>query len=43
VAKLDWHPGELLPQVGFLNTNLTVPAERVFDFYNRRGTAEQWI
>ena len=20
-----------------------MPAERVFDFYNRRGTAEQWI
>ena len=43
VAKVEWHPGELLPQVGFLITNLSVPAKRVFDFYNRRGTAEQWI
>ena len=43
VAKVEWHPGELLPQVGFLITNLSVPVERVFDFYNRRGTAEQWI
>ena len=43
VAKVEWHFGELLPRVGFLITNLSVPAERVFDFYNRRGTAEQWI
>ncbi len=43
VAQVEWHPGEVLPQVGFLITNLSVPAERVFDFYNRRGTAEQWI
>ncbi len=43
VAKVEWHPGELLPQVGFVITNLSVPAERAFDFYNRRGTAEQWI
>ncbi len=43
VAKVEWQPGELLPQVGFLITNLNVAAERVFDFYNRRATAEQWI
>ncbi len=43
VAKVEWHPGELLPRVGFLVTNRSVPAERVFDFYNRRGTVEQWI
>jgi hypothetical protein len=43
VAKVEWHPGELLPRVGFLITNLSVPVERVFDFYSRRGTAEQWI
>lgn len=42
-AKVEWHPGELLPKIGFVITNLSVPAERVFDFYNRRGTAEQWI
>jgi hypothetical protein len=43
VAKVDWHPGELYPRVGFLVTNLTRPAPRVVAFYNQRGTAEQWI
>jgi hypothetical protein len=28
VAKVEWHPGELYPRVGFLITNLTRPAER---------------
>ena len=36
-------PGELYPRVGFVVTNLGRPAERVVAFYNRRGTAEQWI
>ena len=31
------------PRVGFIVTNLARPAERVVDFYNGRGTAEQWI
>jgi hypothetical protein len=43
VAKVEWHPGELYPRVGFIVTNLTRPAERVVAFYNQRGTAEQWI
>jgi len=43
VAKVEWHPGELYPRVGFLVTNLARPAERVVAFYNQRGTAEQWI
>src|SRR3954452_6591226 len=43
VAKVEWHQGELYPQVGFIVTNLTRPAERVSKFYNGRGTAEQWI
>jgi Transposase DDE domain group 1 len=43
VAKVEWHPGELYPRVGFLVTNLCRPPERVVAFYNRRGTAEQWI
>ena len=42
-AKIEWHPGELLPRVGFVVTNLSRTAERVVAFYNRRGTAEQWI
>jgi hypothetical protein len=43
VAKVEWHPGELYPRVGFLVTNLCRPPERVVAFYNGRGTAEQWI
>ena len=43
VAKVEWHPGELYPRVGFVVTNLSPPAERVVAFYNHRGTAEQWI
>jgi hypothetical protein len=43
VAKVEWHPGELYPRVGFVVTNLVRPAGRVVAFYNQRGTAEQWI
>jgi hypothetical protein len=43
VAKIEWHPGELYPRVGFIVTNLARPAERVVAFYNQRGTAEQCI
>ena len=43
VARVEWHPGELYPRVGFIVTNMTRPAERVVAFYNHRGTAEQWI
>ena len=43
VAKVEWHPGELYPRVGFVVTNLIRPAERLVAFYNQRGTAEQWI
>ena len=43
VAKVEWHPGELYPRVGFIVTNLARPAGRVVAFYNQRGTAEQWI
>jgi hypothetical protein len=43
VAKVEWHPGELYPRIGFIVTNLSRPANRVVNFYNQRGTAEQWI
>jgi hypothetical protein len=43
VAKVEWHPGELYPRVGFIVTNLGRPTERVLAFYNQRATAEQWI
>ena len=41
VAKVEWHPGELYPRVGFIVTNMSRPAERVVAFYNKRGTCEQ--
>jgi len=43
VAKVEWHPGELCPRVGFIVTNLARPAERIVAFYNHRGTCEQHI
>ena len=43
LAKVEWHPGELYPRVGFIVTNLSRPVERVVAFYNKRGTCEQWI
>jgi hypothetical protein len=43
VAKVEWHPNELYPRVGFIVTNLVRSAGRVVAFYNQRGTAEQWI
>jgi Transposase DDE domain group 1 len=43
VAKVEWHPGELYPRVGFIVTNLARSAQRVVVFYNQRGKAEQWI
>ena len=43
VAKVEWHPGELYPRVGFIVTNLSRPADRVVAFYTQRGKAEQYI
>jgi hypothetical protein len=43
VAKVEWHQGELFPRVGFIVTNLYGSAPKVVNFYNQRGTAEQWI
>ena len=43
VAKIEWHPGELYPSVGFIVTNLARSAEGIVAFYNRRGTCEQYI
>ena len=43
VAKVEWHPGELYPRVGFIVTNMSRPAENVVAFYNKRGSCEQWI
>jgi hypothetical protein len=43
VAKVEFHFGELFPRVGFIVTNLGVSSRAVVRFYNKRGTAEQWI
>jgi hypothetical protein len=43
VAKVEWHFGELFPKVGFLVTNLSWNTKKVIKFYNKRGTAEQYI
>ena len=43
VAKVEHHAGELFPRVGFIVTNLQLPSRAVVRFYNKRGTAEQWI
>jgi hypothetical protein len=43
VAKVEWHPGELFPRVGFIVTNLPMEPDWIIHFYNQRGTAEQYI
>ena len=43
VAKIEWNTGELFPRVGFIVTNLRWKSSNVVKFYNKRGTAEQWI
>jgi hypothetical protein len=43
VAKVEFHFGELFPRVGFIVTNLETDSRSVVRFYNKRGTAEQWI
>ena len=43
VAKVEWHPGELCPRIGFIVTNMSRRAEKVIAFYNKSGTCEQWI
>ena len=40
---MEWHQGELFPRVGFIVTNLSYPTKGIIQFYNGRGTAEQWI
>ncbi len=43
VAKVEHHQGELFPRVGFVVTSMSLPSRSVVRFYNKRGTAEQWI
>jgi Transposase DDE domain group 1 len=39
----EFHRGELFPRVGFIVTNLGTSSRALVRFYNKRGTAEQWI
>ena len=43
IAKIEWHPDELFPRVGFIVTNMTGDPEDVTRLYNQRGKAEQYI
>ncbi len=43
VAKVEHHAGELFPRMGFIVTNLETHSRAIVRFYNKRGTAEQWI
>jgi hypothetical protein len=43
VAKVEWHRYEIFPRVGFIVTNLPGWSSKIVRFYNKRGTAEQWI
>jgi hypothetical protein len=43
VAKVEFHCDELFPHVGFIVTNLGTSSRALVRFYNKRGTAEQWI
>ncbi len=42
-AKVEFHCEELFPRVGFIVTTLETDSRAVVQFYNKRGTAEQWI
>ena len=37
VAKVEFHPDELFPRVGFIATNRSLPNEQVLAFYNDPG------
>jgi hypothetical protein len=43
VAKVEFHCEELFPRVGFIVTTLATDSRAVVRFYNKRGTAEQWV
>jgi hypothetical protein len=42
-AKVEWHPGEMFPRVGFVVTDFPMEPDWIIRFYNQRGTAEQHI
>lgn len=34
IAKIEWHPGEMFPKVGFIVTNLPMVLDWMVQFYN---------
>ena len=42
-AKVEWHEGEFLPEVGFIVTNMTSSPEAAVHFFNNHGDCERWI
>jgi hypothetical protein len=40
---VEFHCKELFPQVGFTVTYLMLSSRALTRFYDKRGTAEQWI
>ncbi len=43
IARIEWHPGELFPRVGFIVTNLPMEPDWAVRFHDRRGRAERHI
>jgi hypothetical protein len=43
VVKIEHHPGEFFPRIGYIVASLNWTNKRVVKFYNKRGTCEQWI
>ena len=43
IAKIEWHPDELFPGVGFSVTNMPLEPDWIVRVYNQRGTAERHI
>jgi len=43
IATVQWPRTQLLPEASFVVTDLGATPQAVVEFYNRRGTGEQWI
>ena len=43
IAKVEWHPGDFLPRVGFVVSNLPMEPDWNIRFYDQHSTAEQRI
>jgi len=43
VVKVEFQLGEMFSRVRFIVTNPGTDSRAVVRFYNKRGTAEQWI